>query len=170
MAEFYFGAIGILSPAVRSAPSRRARRGHGAGPAGARSASRGIPAVAAQHQDARRAGPGVRQRPIRRPGPVRRGASHPKRCERGLDDGATSVACWHRANPALEPKVAIFATRPYLLAHATTVLSESITTKRTFLQAALVPSGRSRPALCASRHRIQAFKRGRRSFFVALEI
>jgi hypothetical protein len=105
MAEFLFWR-GRNLVSRHGLPARRARPGRGAGPHW-RTVRRSRNTCGCR---------GSSRRPVLRtrraattdplPGPVRRGASHPKRCERGLDDGATSVACWHRANPAHEPKVA----------------------------------------------------------------
>jgi hypothetical protein len=107
-----FGAIGILLPAVRPT-GETGRPGHAAGPrwrairrsrntCGCRATSRRL---------VRWTGRAAPTDPPARPGKAR--GESPETVRTCLDDGATSVACWHRANPALEPKVAIFATRPY---------------------------------------------------------
>jgi hypothetical protein len=78
----------------------------------------------------------------------------------GVDDGATLAAGWHGANPALEPKVAHLCHAAVLGWRATTVRSELIVTKQTFLQSTIGRLASSSASICASRHRIQASKRG----------
>jgi hypothetical protein len=55
----------------------------------------------------------------------------------GVDDGGTVAAGWHGANPALEPKVVDLCHAAVPGRRATTVRSELIVTKQTFLQSTI---------------------------------
>ena len=160
MAEFYFDAMGILLPAVR--PTRETvRPGHGTGPRWRtiRRSRNTCGWRATSRRPVRWTRRAAATDPAARPGKAR---------GRVTRNGANvaSMMARHRSLAGTAPirrlslKWPIFATRAHLAGARHNGAKRVDYDEADLFQAALLPSGRSRPALCASRHRIQAFKHG----------